>query len=490
MAGKKKKKKNGIAGQIITGLFVIMELFFMGLLMVSKMVPGIYLGIIVGILAVLAILVAVLVWKTYYRVRFAIGTFLAAALTAVLVAGDFYLYQTTDLLADIAGTDTEITQMGIYVNMDDTAASLSDTVGYTYGILSTLDSESTQKTVGILQNEMGIQLQTATYGGLTELVDGLISHETGAIILNQAYLDVIQEVEGYEQIRSSIRLLDTKQVETEIAAADDKTQNSHVYTIYISGIDTRGGITAKSRSDVNILAVVNTDTRQVLLLSTPRDYYVPLSISGGEPDKLTHAGIYGVDVCMDTLEMLYGVDIPYYFRLNFDGFVKIINALGGITVYSDYEFDSQNELGYHFYQGANDMNGEAALVFARERFSFAEGDRQRGKNQMAVIQGVLNKVMSPEILRSYTSVLDGLRGCFETNFSYDEIARLIQQQLSDGRDWNIVSYSVNGTGDIRKPYSMSQNAYVMVPDYSTVDTAKNLIYQVISGNVCTPPQSE
>ena len=228
MAGKKKKKKNGIAGQIITGLFVIMELFFMGLLMVSKMVPGIYLGIIGGILAVLAILVAVLVWKTYYRVRFAIGTFLAAALTAVLVAGDFYLYQTTDLLADIAGTDTEITQMGIYVNMDDTAASLSDTVGYTYGILSTLDSESTQKTVGILQNEMGIQLQTATYGGLTELVDGLISHETGAIILNQAYLDVIQEVEGYEQIRSSIRLLDTKQVETEIAAADDKTQNSHV----------------------------------------------------------------------------------------------------------------------------------------------------------------------------------------------------------------------------------------------------------------------
>ena len=103
-------------------------------------------------------------------------------------------------------------------------------------------------------------------------------------------------------------------------------------------------MTASSRSDVNIVATINTETKQILLVSTPRDYFVPLSISNGAKDKLTHAGIYGIDVCMDTLGMLYDEDIHYYFRVNFGGFTKIIDALGCIDVDSDYEFDSRNIL--------------------------------------------------------------------------------------------------------------------------------------------------
>lgn len=137
-----------------------------------------------------------------------------------------------------------------------------------------------------------------------------------------------------------------------------------VYTIYISGIDTRGAMTSSSLSDVNIIATVNLKTKQILLVSTPRDYYVPLSISNGVPDKLTHAGIYGVNVCMDTLEMLYGIDINYYFRLNFAGFIQIIDSLGGVTINSDYDFDSQNVKGFHFNKGENFVNGEQALAFA------------------------------------------------------------------------------------------------------------------------------
>ena len=171
--------------------------------------------------------------------------------------------------------------------------------------------------------------------------------------------------------------------------------------------------------------------------------------------------------------MLYNEDINYYFRINFAGFEQLIDALGGITVYSDYEFDSKNELGYHFNQGENYMNGEQALVFSRERYAFQEGDRQRGKNQMAVIKGVINKALSPELLKNYSSVLSSIQGCFETNISYEEIARLLQQQLNNGGDWNIVSYSVNGTGDTQKPYSMSQKAYVMIPDESTVQKAES-----------------
>ena len=166
--------------------------------------------------------------------------------------------------------------------------------------------------------------------------------------------------------------------------------------------------------------------------------------------------------------MLYNEDINYYFRINFAGFEQLINALGGVTVNSDYEFDSKNIIGYHYNKGENFLNGEQALVFSRERYAFSEGDRQRGKNQMAVIKGVINKALSPELLKNYSSVLSSIQGCFETNISYEEIARLLQQQLNNGGSWNIVSYSVDGTGDTQKPYSMSQNAYVMIPDESTV----------------------
>ena len=165
--------------------------------------------------------------------------------------------------------------------------------------------------------------------------------------------------------------------------------------------------------------------------------------------------------------------------------MKVIDALGGITVYSDYDFDSKNITGYHFNQGENYVNGEQALVFSRERYAFQEGDRQRGKNQMAVIKGVVDKALSPEILTSYSSILSSLDGCFGTNITYEEIAQLLQQQLAGGGDWTIVSYSVDGTGATEKPYSMSQKAYVMVPDYSTVDKAKDLMAKVRNGEVVT-----
>ena len=240
-------------------------------------------------------------------------------------------------------------------------------------------------------------------------------------------------------------------------------------------------MTSSSRSDVNIILTINARTKQILMISTPRDYFVPLSISNGVPDKLTHAGIYGVNVSMDTLDMLYDININYYFRLNFGGFIKIIDATGGITLNSDYDFDSQNETGYHFNKGENHVNGEQALVFSRERYAFKEGDRQRGRNQMAVIQGVVDKVTQPSFLKNYLSVMDSLDGCFETNIPYDLIASLVRKQLDEGGSWQVLSYSVNGTGDTQKPYSMSAKAYVMVPDQTTVDKAKVLMKKVREG---------
>ena len=190
---------------------------------------------------------------------------------------------------------------------------------------------------------------------------------------------------------------------------------------------------------------------------------------------------------MDTLAMLYGIDIDYYFRVNFTGFEKIIDALGGITVVSDYTFDSKNEAGYHFDQGENYMDGAAALAFCRERYSFATGDNQRGKNQLAVIRGVLNKCLSTDMLLNYTQVLAAVEDSFETSVPYDVLSSLVRSQLGSGGSWNIVSYSVTGTGDNQVPYSMSQSVYVMIPDESTVATAKELIQTVLDGGTVAEP---
>ena len=495
---RRRRRNDWIPGAVITIIVIMLSVVFMGLLAMTKMVPTIYMLIIGIVLAVIAAIIWLLVWHTRYTGRFIGGTVLAVIMIAILAFGGFYINKTRSAISNISGETTEVTQMAVYVKNDDAADSVEATAGYTYGILSSLDRENTDGAVAHLNSEFSTEVQTKEYAGLTELADGILNGEVNAMLLNSGYLSVYEDMDGYTDFSTKIKEVGTVDVESTIQSAEESTpiepittaNGGKVYTIYLSGIDTRGEMTAKSRSDVNIIATVNTDTHEILLVSTPRDYFVPLSISGGAPDKLTHAGIYGIDVCMDTLGMLYDIDINYYFRINFGGFVKVIDALGGITVNSDYDFDSKNILGYHFNKGENYVNGEQALIFARERYAFQEGDRQRGKNQMEVIRGVVKKALSPEILTSYSSILSSLDGCFGTNITYEEIAQILQQQLTNGGDWTIVSYSVNGTGATEKPYSMSQKAYVMVPDYNTVDKAKSLMEKVRNGEVVTQEEAD
>ena len=495
---RRRRRNDWIPGAVITIIVIMLSVVFMGLLAMTKMIPTIYMLIIGIVLAVIAAIIWLLVWHTRYTGRFIGGTVLAVIMIAILAFGGFYINKTRSAISNISGETTEVTQMAVYVKSDDAADSVEATAGYTYGILSSLDRENTDGAVAHLNSEFGTEVQTKEYAGLTELADGILNGEVNAMLLNSGYLSVYEDMDGYTDFSTKIKEVGTVDVESTIQSAEESTpiepittaNGGKVYTIYLSGIDTRGEMTAKSRSDVNIIATVNTDTHEILLVSTPRDYFVPLSISGGAPDKLTHAGIYGIDVCMDTLGMLYDIDINYYFRINFGGFVKVIDALGGITVNSDYDFDSKNILGYHFNKGENYVNGEQALIFARERYAFQEGDRQRGKNQMEVIRGVVKKALSPEILTSYSSILSSLDGCFGTNITYEEIAQILQQQLTNGGDWTIVSYSVNGTGATEKPYSMSQKAYVMVPDYNTVDKAKSLMEKVRGGEVVTQEEAD
>ena len=258
------------------------------------------------------------------------------------------------------------------------------------------------------------------------------------------------------------------------------------FVVYLSGVDTRGDLTDKARSDVNIIAAVNPVTKQVVLINTPRDYYVDLAGTNSK-DKLTHAGLYGVQTSMDTLGNLYGVDVQHYIRINFAGFINIIDALGGVDVYSDQAFTSVGSPGYYdpttFVEGWNHLDGKAALAFARERHAFKTGDVQRGINQMKVIDAMLNKIKSPALLMGFTKILDAVSDSFVTSLSQNQISALVRMQLSDFAEWNIERYTVTGTsGSSTKCYSAKgQKLYVMKPDENSVAKAKEMIAAVMGG---------
>ena len=258
------------------------------------------------------------------------------------------------------------------------------------------------------------------------------------------------------------------------------------FVIYLSGVDTRGELTENARSDVNILAAVNPVTKRVALINTPRDYYVDLAGTDSK-DKLTHAGLYGVETSMATLGNLYGVNVDHYIRINFAGFISIIDALGGVDVYSDQAFTSVGSPGYYdpttFVEGWNHLDGKAALAFARERHAFASGDIQRGINQMKVIDAMLNKIKSPALLMGFSKIMDAAADCFVTSFSQDQISALVRMQLSDFAEWDIESYTVTGTSSSStKCYSAKgQKLYVMKPDDASVSKAKEMIASVLGG---------
>lgn len=487
------RKIGWLAGKVVTAICAIIAEIFLYLLATTELIPMKFMIAGSVILGVMVILIAILTWNVRGKGRYVAGMFVAAVFVAVLCVGCWYVDMTNDTAEQVTSVRTESTAVAIYVRMDDPNDFSTVAAEYTYGILGELDRDNTDEALEQLNADLGTTVTTVEYDSLTDLVDALLAEETDAILLNRAYIDVLEEIEGYEDLMSLIRevtlILVEKEIEVNLEDTIDTDAVGTCFTVYMSGIDTYGELSTKSRSDVNIIATVNTETHQVLLVSTPRDYFVPLSISNGKEDKLTHAGIYGIQVSMDTLEMLYDTNIDYYFRVNFSGFEEIIDALGGITIESDVAFTSSIDSGsvYDFVVGENYVNGQEALAFARERHAFEDGDNQRGRNQMAVIKAVINEILSPELLLKYSSILDAVDGSFETSMPYDLISTLVRNQLDEGGSWEVLTYSATGYDSTGIPYSMSQSAYVMEPNMESVETAKELMEAVRNGEVITQP---
>lgn len=465
----------------ITLIFVAIQIAVAVMLFVKvgdiQVVPGTYLALGAAVVAVIDL---ILVLVSRNKVSTIVTSVISVLLTVAMLAGYVVVHKLDSTLNNIsAGEKYETIQVSVLVLKDDTAQSLSDLAGTTVGSLKDDDG------VSDVQEKINEAVSTAVtytdYMDQASLADALLNQSARAIIMNQAYVDVLDELEGYEGFADKVRALYTLEVKIPIkddTSTSDSTKDG-TFLVYVSGIDTYGSVNVKSRSDVNILAAVNTKTGTVQLINTPRDYFVAFPEKNNAKDKLTHAGIYGIDCSISTLEQLYGQKIDYYVRMNFSGFEGIIDAMGGVDVESDYAFSVD---GYSYVKGTNHLNGAQALRFARERHSFSEGDVQRGKNQMAVITAVIKKAASADTLKNFNSIMNQLSGTFQTNMPTETMYSLVSKQLSSGTSWNVESYTVTGTGSMStETYSMpGRNLYVMIPDQTTVDQAKTLINNVLN----------
>lgn len=461
-----------------------------------NMLPGKYIAVFIAAMVVFLVITALLM---FLKVKGKVNTWrkiVACILVLLIVCGCALIskvasdaYRTVN---KVTGTpiSTNVRNTYVLVLNEDPAASLADTKGYVYGAMENYDVAHTQQVIRIVEEQTGEQLDLIYYQQASLLVDALYAQENKALIMSGASIALLIEEENYEDFLNRVRILYTLPYETE--KEPEPTEETKApkeitdkpFIVYISGSDTRSSKLTVSRSDVNILAVVNPVTKQVLLLNTPRDYYVPNPAGDGALDKLTHCGLYGVDCSIEALSDLYGAEIEYYGQINFTGFETLIDAVGGITIYSDQSFQARDT---YINAGENYLNGSQALDLCRERYHVSGGDNGRGKNQMKVIKAVIEKMTnSTTLISNYSDILNSLEGMFTTSFKSDEISKLVKMQLNDMAKWNVQSFAVTGVGGSEKTYSApGVHAYVMWPNEDVVKYASELIQRVIAGDVLT-----
>ena len=391
--------------------------------------------------------------------------------------GGYYISKTGSLLTSITNvTKHAKNTVSVVVKQSSDIKNKPQLNGVSVGTLRNIGTQGSKKVLKELSND-GIVLKQKEYDSLTALLEDFYNGEVEAIIINESSRSQILDMESYADFDNNTRVVyqTSYKVENTDKAKSVTDITSKPFNVLISGSDTRGGFDENGRSDVIMVATVNPKTSTILLTSVPRDFYVTTACDAGDGcmqgalDKITHTGIHGTNTTKRTVEQLLGIEINYTFKVGFDtapGYaVNNFNALSGFSV----------------HEGVNHLNGEQALAFARERYAYSEGDRQRTKNQQLVLMGIVDKVTSPAIVKNYASIMDAMANTFSTTMSSDEISDLIKYQINNNPKWKMEQYMVNGTGDTLMCAELGDAASVMVPDQSTVKMAKDKISAVLAG---------
>ncbi|MCS9982859.1 LCP family glycopolymer transferase CpsA [Streptococcus thermophilus] len=336
-----------------------------------------------------------------------------------------------------------------------------------------VDKNNIEILMSALKKDKKVDVKVDDVASYQEAYDNLKSGKTKAMVLSGSYASLLESVDS--NFASNLKIIYTYKIKKKNSNSANQV-DSRVFNIYISGIDTYGPISTVSRSDVNIIMTVNMNTHKILLTTTPRDAYVKIPGGGADQyDKLTHAGIYGVETSEQTLEDLYGIKIDYYARINFTSFLKLIDQLGGVTVHNDQAFTQEK---FDFPVGDIQMNSEQALGFVRERYDLDGGDNDRGKNQEKVISAILNKLASLKSVSNFTSIVNNLQDSVQTNMPLNTINALANTQLESGSKFTVTSQAVIGTGSTGQliSYAMPNSSlYMMKLDNSSVESASQAI---------------
>ena len=495
-----KKAKQSIISKVtswkvVLGIQLIASLLLVVLIFKLNALPLLYtIGVIVIVL-VLALFSFLLMKPSKKegkgKIRNVIGKIISLILSVLLMVGSLYIAQGNSVLDSISNANTKTTRISLVVMDESEYHKVSDLKNKDVEVNQ--DDEDNAKYMeeaieALQKEESSIQLNNVS--SYSQMANDLYDGQTDAIYINEANYSMLEE--EHETFRTDTRVIwsyDIVEKTKDISKNVDVTKE--VFTIFISGIDTTGPVSTVSRSDVNMLVTVNPKTKQILMTSIPRDYYVTLT-NKGKKDKLTHAGLGGVENSVSTIENFMGIDINYYARVNFTSLIEMVDALGGIEVYSDKTFTPYTNGGITIKEGMNHMNGETALAFARERKIYANGDNHRVQNQQAVLKGMLEKAMTPAILTNYSSVLSSIEGSFETNMSSNEITSLIKMQLNDMASWDFYQIQLSGTGKSMTggAYMPNNKLYYMIPNEESVNECASLIKQMMNGEKIHIEQSE
>ena len=382
--------------------------------------------------------------------------------------GIYYLNKTTHFMNNLNTIKKEITSYYIIVMKESKYDEISDL----YGKNLTYYEGTSQEVL----SKIKLELNYSTVKNIDSLKDRLYTAKTDSILVSDLIKEDLEE--KYTDFSERTRVLKTIDITKDVEDITKKVSIKNTsFNVLISGMDSYGTINKTTRNDVNMIATINPNTNKVLLTSIPRDYYVQLHGKTGYKDKLTHAGIYGINTVVQTIEDLFGIDINYYVRVNFTTVESLVNTIGPIEIYSDKAMSLD---GCKYVVGTNTVNGKCALRFARERHSYVEGDNHRIKNQQEVIKGIFNKLSkSAMVVTDYTSILDSLDGKFATNMDMKDITAFIKYELEDITKYEILDTQVTGTGSMELTYSYPhQKLYVMFPSEQSVESAKEYINKI------------
>ena len=435
--------------------------------------PGEYFLVLCVLLILFNIIFSCLILVRRGAKRRAIGTVLSILYIILLVLVIIYELNTIGFLKKLGFVNYKTENYSVLVLKESEYEELSDLNDKTMGSLE-FTSDGLQEAKEKIERDITIEFTTTN--DITNLKESFLNEEYDSILIENSMLAMINESDSNFANSYKVIYEFSLDVETEdIANEVDITKDA--FNIYVSGIDTYGSVSSVSRSDVNMIITVNPKTHKLLITSIPRDYYVTLAGKNAK-DKLTHSGIYGIETSVATLEDLLDIKINYYVKVNFTSVIDIVDALGGVNVYSKYSFTSQD--GYYYNQGYNNVDGKEALSFVRERKSFSEGDRTRVENQAAMIEALINKAISPSIITRYTSLLNALSDSFITTLKTDDITNFIKMQIDEMPAWDIENISLNGTDGFDYTYSYGgTRLYVMIPDNETVINATNKINEIL-----------